>query len=156
MLRAYISCRLDTGVLWEADAVVSIGTESADVACSWINRPVNAGLIHPLVPLSGKDFHKHDRSAAVIAHQVALTGAQLGMATEATVPLVTFPGDEVPRVLRIATPQGTCGKASVGWTLWLVASNRCQAVLSFWTRFSWPAGAWRIGCICWRLVDPDH
>lgn len=56
--------------------------------------------------LSGKDFHKPDRAGAVIARQVALAVVQLGLATEATVQLVTFPGDEIPQVLRIATPQG--------------------------------------------------
>lgn len=55
--------------------------------------------------LCGKDFHKPDRAGAVIARQVALSVVQLGLATEATVQMVTFPGDEGPRVLRISTAQ---------------------------------------------------
>ena len=61
--------------------------------------------------LCGKDFHKPDRAGAVIARQVALTVVQLGLATEATVQLVTFPGDENPRVLRTRTPQGDLPQA---------------------------------------------
>lgn len=56
--------------------------------------------------LSGKDFHKPDRAGAIIARRLALAVVQSGVAQEATVHLASFPGDEAPRILRIATPQG--------------------------------------------------
>ena len=56
--------------------------------------------------LSGKDFHKPDRAGAIIARRLALAVVQSGTAREATVHLASFPGDEAPRILRIATPDG--------------------------------------------------
>ncbi len=56
--------------------------------------------------LSGKDFHKPDRAGAIIARRLAQAVVQSGTATEATVHLASFPGDEAPRILRIATPDG--------------------------------------------------
>ncbi|MGD9710194.1 MAG: methionine adenosyltransferase domain-containing protein, partial [Halothiobacillaceae bacterium] len=56
--------------------------------------------------LTGKDHHKPDRRGARIAREVALAAVRTGVADEATVTAVTLPGDEAPRVLRIATPRG--------------------------------------------------
>jgi len=56
--------------------------------------------------LSGKDFHKPDRAGAIIARRLALAVVQTGVAEDATVHLASFPGDEAPRILRIATPEG--------------------------------------------------
>ena len=43
---------------------------------------------------------------AIIARRLALAVVQSGTAREATVHLASFPGDEAPRILRIATPDG--------------------------------------------------
>jgi S-adenosylmethionine synthetase len=56
--------------------------------------------------LSGKDLHKPDRAGAHIARQVALAVVRAGIAPEATVHCVSFPGDEAPRIQRIETPLG--------------------------------------------------
>lgn len=56
--------------------------------------------------LTGKDHHKPDRKGARIAREVALAVVRTGVADEATVTAITLPGDEAPRVLRIATPKG--------------------------------------------------
>jgi S-adenosylmethionine synthetase len=54
--------------------------------------------------LSGKDFWKPDRAGAMLARRLALAIVRAGVAAEAPVQFVTFPGDEVPRVTRITTP----------------------------------------------------
>jgi S-adenosylmethionine synthetase len=51
--------------------------------------------------LSGKDFWKPDRAGAMLARRMALAIVRAGVASEATVQFVTFPGDEAPRVTRI-------------------------------------------------------
>ncbi len=52
--------------------------------------------------LSGKDFWKPDRAGAMLARRMALAIVRSGVASETTVQFVTFPGDEAPRVTRIA------------------------------------------------------
>jgi S-adenosylmethionine synthetase len=56
--------------------------------------------------LSGKDFWKPDRAGTLLARRLALAVVQSGVAPEATVQFVAFPGDEAPRLVRIVTPQG--------------------------------------------------
>ena len=56
--------------------------------------------------LAGKDRHKPDRNCVRIAREVALAVVRTGVADEATVTAITLPGDEAPRILRIATPKG--------------------------------------------------
>ena len=56
--------------------------------------------------LSGKDFWKPDRAGTLLARRLALAVVESGAAPEATVQFVAFPGDEAPRLVRIATPQG--------------------------------------------------
>ncbi len=56
--------------------------------------------------LSGKDFWKPDRAGTLLARRLALAVVRAGVATEATVQFVSFPGDEAPRLVRITTPQG--------------------------------------------------
>lgn len=56
--------------------------------------------------LSGKDFWKPDRAGTLLARRLALAVVRSGVASEATVQFVSFPGDEAPRFLRIATPGG--------------------------------------------------
>jgi S-adenosylmethionine synthetase len=56
--------------------------------------------------LSGKDFNKPDRAGALIARRIALFVVRSGLAREATVTLLSLPGDAEPQVLRIATEHG--------------------------------------------------
>lgn len=56
--------------------------------------------------LSGKDFNKPDRAGALIARQVALHVVRCGLAREATVTLLSLPGDDEPRVVRVQTEFG--------------------------------------------------
>ena len=65
----------------------------------------------PRVPIGGsapsdKDFWKPDRTGAQLARQLALAVVRSEVAREATVHLTTFPGDEAPRFIRIATSEG--------------------------------------------------
>ena len=62
--------------------------------------------------LSGKDFWKPDRAGTLLARRLALAVVHAGVAREATVQLITFPGDEAPRLMRITTPQGDLPDAS--------------------------------------------
>lgn len=62
--------------------------------------------------LSGKDFWKPDRAGTLLARRVALAVVRAGVAREATVQLIAFPGDEAPRLVRITTPQGELPEAS--------------------------------------------
>lgn len=62
--------------------------------------PIGGGAI------TGKDRHKPDRNGARVAREVALAVVRTGVADEATVTAITLPGDEAPRILRIATPKG--------------------------------------------------
>lgn len=104
-----LSCEMPESIVVNGGGNFHIGGPEGDNGLS--GKKLLLDYYGPRVPiggsaLSGKDFHKPDRAGAVIARQVALTVVQLGLATEATVQLVTFPGDEAPRVLRIATPKG--------------------------------------------------
>jgi S-adenosylmethionine synthetase len=56
--------------------------------------------------LSGKDFWKPDRAGTLLARRLALAVVRAGVAREATVQFVSFPGDEAPRFVRITTPDG--------------------------------------------------
>ena len=56
--------------------------------------------------LSGKDFWKPDRAGTLLARRLALAVVRSGVAREATVQFVSFPGDEAPRFVRIVTPAG--------------------------------------------------
>jgi S-adenosylmethionine synthetase len=56
--------------------------------------------------LSGKDFWKPDRAGTLLARRLALAVVRTGVAPEATVQFVSFPGDEAPRLVRITTPEG--------------------------------------------------
>ena len=62
--------------------------------------------------LSGKDFWKPDRAGTLLARRLALAVVRAGVAREATVQLIAFPGDEAPRLVRITTPQGELPEAS--------------------------------------------
>lgn len=62
--------------------------------------------------LSGKDFWKPDRAGTLLARRVALSVVRAGVTPEACVQLVTFPGDEAPRLIRVTTPQGELTEAS--------------------------------------------
>jgi S-adenosylmethionine synthetase len=62
--------------------------------------------------LSGKDFWKPDRAGTLLARRLALAVVRAGVAREACVQLVAFPGDEAPRLIRITTPQGELPQAS--------------------------------------------
>jgi S-adenosylmethionine synthetase len=62
--------------------------------------------------LSGKDFWKPDRAGTLLARRLALAVVQAGVAREAVVQFVSFPGDEAPRPVRITTPQGDLPDAS--------------------------------------------
>ena len=55
--------------------------------------------------MSGKDFWKPDRAGTLLARRLALAVVHAGVASEATVQLVSFPGDEAPRFVRITTPE---------------------------------------------------
>ena len=52
--------------------------------------------------LSGKDFWKPDRAGTLLARRLALAVVRAGVAPEATVQFLTFPGDEAPRHVRIS------------------------------------------------------
>ncbi|MSP46896.1 MAG: hypothetical protein EXQ83_13865 [Xanthobacteraceae bacterium] len=56
---------------------------------------------------SGKDFFKADRAGGLHARRLAKLVVKLGVASEATVKLLWFPGDREARLLEIITP--TCG-----------------------------------------------
>ena len=56
--------------------------------------------------LSGKDFWKPDRAGTLLARRLALAVVRSGVASEATVQFIAFPGDEAPRFVRITTPEG--------------------------------------------------
>ena len=56
--------------------------------------------------LSGKDFWKPDRAGTLLARRLALAVVRAGVAPEATVQFISFPGDEAPRHVRISTPGG--------------------------------------------------
>jgi len=56
--------------------------------------------------LSGKDFNKPDRAGSLIARRIALWVVRAGLAREATVTLLSLPGDAEPQVLRVATERG--------------------------------------------------
>ncbi len=56
--------------------------------------------------LSGKDFWKPDRAGTLLARRLALAVVRAGVAPEATVQFVSFPGDEAPRYVRITTTEG--------------------------------------------------
>ena len=56
--------------------------------------------------LSGKDFWKPDRAGTLLARRLALAVVRSGVASEATVQFVAFPGDEAPRFVRITTSDG--------------------------------------------------
>ena len=65
----------------------------------------------PRVPIgggawSGKDFFKADRAGGLHARRLAKLVVRLGVAAEATVKLLWFPGDREARLLEIATPAG--------------------------------------------------
>jgi S-adenosylmethionine synthetase len=65
----------------------------------------------PRVPIgggawSGKDFFKADRAGALHARRLAKLVVKLGLAAEATVKLLWFPGDREARLLEILTPMG--------------------------------------------------
>ena len=65
----------------------------------------------PRVPIggtaiSGKDFWKPDRAGTLLARRLALAVVRSGVATEAKVQFIAFPGDEAPRFVRITTPVG--------------------------------------------------
>lgn len=62
--------------------------------------------------LSGKDFRKPDRACTLLARRLALAVVCSGVAREATVQFVSFPGDEAPRLVRIVTPHGELPGAS--------------------------------------------
>jgi S-adenosylmethionine synthetase len=62
--------------------------------------------------LSGKDFWKPDRAGTLLARRLALAVVRAGVAREACVQLIAFPGDEAPRLIRITTPQGELPQAS--------------------------------------------
>jgi S-adenosylmethionine synthetase len=62
--------------------------------------------------LSGKDFWKPDRAGTLLARRLALAVVHAGVAREAVVQFVSFPGDEAPRLVRITTPQGDLPDAS--------------------------------------------
>lgn len=68
----------------------------------------------PRVPIgggawSGKDFFKADRAGGMDARRLAKLVVKLGLAAEATVKLLWFPGDREARLLEIATPFGQAG-----------------------------------------------
>jgi S-adenosylmethionine synthetase len=65
----------------------------------------------PRVPIgggawSGKDFFKVDRAGGLHARRLAKLVVKLGIASEATVKLVWFPGDREARIAEIDTPDG--------------------------------------------------
>jgi len=65
----------------------------------------------PRVPIgggawSGKDFFKADRAGGMHARRLAKLVVQLGLASEACVTLLWFPGDREARLLDTATPTG--------------------------------------------------
>jgi S-adenosylmethionine synthetase len=62
--------------------------------------------------LSGKDFWKPDRAGTLLARRVALAVVRAGVAREATVQWIAFPGDEAPRLVRITTEKGELPEAS--------------------------------------------
>lgn len=62
--------------------------------------------------LSGKDFWKPDRAGTLLARRLALAVVRSGMAREARVQFVSFPGDEAPRLVRVTTPQGELPEAA--------------------------------------------
>ena len=62
--------------------------------------------------LSGKDFWKPDRAGTLLARRLALAVVHAGVAREAVVQFISFPGDEAPRLVRITTPQGDLPDAS--------------------------------------------
>ena len=62
--------------------------------------------------LSGKDFWKPDRAGTLLARRLALAVVRAGVAREATVQWIAFPGDEAPRLVRITTEKGELPEAS--------------------------------------------
>jgi S-adenosylmethionine synthetase len=55
---------------------------------------------------SGKDFFKADRAGGLHARRVAKAVVQLGLALEATVTLVWFPGDREARLIGVIAEDG--------------------------------------------------
>jgi len=99
--------------------------------------------------LSGKDFWKPDRAGTLLARRLALAVVRSGSATEATVQLITFPGDTAPRLARITTPAGELPNAQ----RWLELIDCRFAVAQGWgdgedlverARWGWfgQGGAW--------------
>jgi S-adenosylmethionine synthetase len=62
--------------------------------------------------LSGKDFWKPDRAGTLLARRLALAVVRSGVAREAQVQFVSFPGDEAPRLVRVITPRGELPEAA--------------------------------------------
>lgn len=78
--------------------------------------------------LSGKDFWKPDRAGTLLARRLALAVVRAGVAHEASVQFVTFPGDEMPRIVRISTPSGEVENAR----RWLDLVNCGFSVAADW------------------------
>jgi len=78
--------------------------------------------------LSGKDFWKPDRAGTLLARRLALAVVCSGVAREATVQFVSFPGDEAPRLVRIVTPQGEL----LGASRWMQLLDCKFATASSW------------------------
>lgn len=97
--------------------------------------------------LSGKDFWKPDRAGTLLARRLALAVVRSGMAREATVQFVSFPGDEAPRLVRITTPQGELPEAS----RWLQLLN-CR----FETTRAWGQGVDLVERARWGWFGMDH
>ena len=80
--------------------------------------------------LSGKDFCKPDRAGALLARRLALAVVHAGVAREATVHFMSFPGDEAPRLVRITTPAGELPGAQ----RWLDLVDCRFSVAADWSR----------------------
>ncbi len=80
--------------------------------------------------LSGKDFWKPDRAGALLARRLALAVVHAGIAREATVHFMAFPGDEAPRLVRITTPAGELRDAQ----RWLYLVDCQFSVAADWSR----------------------
>ena len=97
--------------------------------------------------LSGKDFWKPDRAGTLLARRLALAVVRSGVATEATVQFVSFPGDEAPRLVRITTPQADLPEAS----RWLQLID-CR----FETTSAWGLGIDLVECARWGWFGVDE
>ena len=104
-----LSSRLPEEVIVNGAGNFAVGGPAGDNGLSGKKLVVDA--YGPRVPigggaLSGKDFYKADRAGAIIARRIAKAVVISGTASECTVTVAFFPGDDEARVLSVRDQDG--------------------------------------------------